>query len=311
MKQPSAKKRVLTRRRLKEWELNPFLFSFWQRLFHFERFEFLFSLAIPLLKITGIYNKGLANARNIRMHQIHLKLERLPSAFDGYRILFLSDLHADSNKPAIRRLIESVQNLSFDLVLLGGDYRFRIKGIMEKALNIVHELLGALQAKDGIFAVLGNHDPWESIESMEAMGIRMLVNEASPIQRDGQTLWILGLDDAHFFESDDFKRASQTVPKDAFRLVLCHSNDALIHIPANQCDLFLSGHTHGGQICLPIVGAPLIHSRMPRFMARNYWQYKGIHGITTTGVGTSGLPIRFNCPGEFVIIELHKAKSNH
>lgn len=307
MYQLPAKKRVLTKRRLKEWELNPFLFSFWQRLFHFERFEFLFSLAIPLLKLSGIYQKGLANAQNIRMHQIHLKLKRLPSAFDGYRILFLADLHADSNEPVIRRLKKNLQNLPFDLVLLGGDYRFRIKGIMKKALSIVLELLDNLHPKDCILGVLGNHDPWKSIEAMEAMGIRMLVNEAFSIERNGQSLWILGLDDAHFFESDDFERANQTVPQDAFRLVLCHSNDALMHIPPNQCDLFLSGHTHGGQIRFPVIGPLIIHSRFPRFMAQNYWQYKGIQGITTTGVGTSGLPIRFNCPGEFVVLELHKA----
>lgn len=302
----STKKRVITKRRLKEWELNPFLFSFWERLFHFERFEFIFSLAIPFLKWTGILQKGYLNALNIRMHYISLSFKKLPPEFDGYRILFISDLHADKNQETVRRLAQQIAQLEFDLILLGGDYRFKIKGITDRALHSLQELRKNLKAKDGIYAVLGNHDPWEIIDSIEELGIQMLVNESVSIERNGQEIWLLGLDDAHFFQSDDFARANENVPEEAFRLVLCHSNDALLRIPSEKCDLFLSGHTHGGQICFPFIGPLLVHSRMPRYMARNLWMYKGIIGITTTGVGTSGLTIRFNCPGEFVIITLKK-----
>ncbi len=301
-----AKKRVQSKRRLKEWEQNPFLFTFWQRLFHFERFEFLFSLFIPLLKQSGIYSLGRAQALNIRMHQIHLKFKNLPSVFHGYRMLFIADLHADFNEAVIERLGQEIGNLNFDLILFGGDYRFKIKGFTDNAMNILEKLVKNLNANDGIFGVLGNHDPWESIETLEAMGIRMLINESYPIRRNGQTVWLMGLDDAHFFASDDFSRADQGIPEEAFRLVFCHSNDALLHIPPDRCDLFLSGHTHGGQICFPLIGPLLVHSRLPRKMAKDYWQYNGIRGITTSGVGTSGLPIRFNCPGEYVIIELQK-----
>ncbi|NOX89231.1 MAG: metallophosphoesterase [Calditrichaeota bacterium] len=306
---PELKKRVKTRRRLKEWELNPFLFSFWQRLFHFEHIEYLFSLAVPLLKITGIYRRGYRNARRIRSHHVFLSFPNLPQAFNGYRILFISDLHADGNREIIRDFSAFISGLEFDLVILGGDYRFKIRGLTDHSLKQLEELVQNLKAKDGILGVLGNHDPWEIIRPLEKMGIRMLINESVKISRDGKNIWILGLDDAHFFESDDFTTAVNGIPASAFRVVVCHSNDALLHIPPDQCEFFLSGHTHGGQICFPVFGPLIVHSRMPRFMAANLWKFNGITGFTTTGVGTSGVPLRFNCPGEFAIIELRAESS--
>ncbi len=298
-------KRVNTKRRLREWEMNPFLFSFWQRMFHFERFEFLFSLAIPLLKISGLYKRGFKNSVNLRAHYLHFSHPLIPGSFDGYRILFVSDLHADKNQQAMERLLTLVQNLEFDLFLLGGDYRFKIHGLYEHALNYIERMLKTIKVKEGVYGVLGNHDPFDVVEPLEKMGVTTLLNEAVKLERKNQRIWLIGLDEAHFFENDDFNRAAKNVPQNEFRLVLCHSNDALLNIPPAGCHLFLSGHTHGGQICFPLIGPLTVHSRMPRHLASNFWRFNQIEGFTTTGVGTSGVPLRFNCPGEFVVIELH------
>jgi predicted MPP superfamily phosphohydrolase len=301
------KQKANSRRRLKEWELNPFLFSFWQRLFHFELYEYLFSFTIPFFKLLGLYHRGFQNALNIRARYLYLRFANLPEAFDGFRILFIADLHADRNQQVMERLIRQLKNFQFDLVLLGGDYRFKIKGLYEKAIEQIRPLKQNVDSIYGWYAVLGNHDPLEIIEPMEELGIHFLVNENIKIDRNGQAIWLIGLDEEHYFESANFAQASQGVPQNAFSIVLTHANDALLKMPANSCDLFLCGHTHGGQICFPFIGPLLVHSRLPRNMANGLWNYRGITGFTTCGVGTSGLPLRFNCPGEYTIIKLKSA----
>ncbi len=304
MKIDYLKHRTNSKRRLKEWELNPFLFSFWQRLFHFERYEYLFSLAIPFLKLSGLYKRGFQHALNIRAHYLYLSFTDLPPAFKGFKILFMSDLHADRNQQIAERLIRDLKNLSIDAVLLGGDYRFKLKGFFDKAIEPLKELKENINVRDGWYAVLGNHDPFEIIDPLERMGIHFLINENVELKRNGQSIWLIGLDEEHYFENADYQKASLGIPEESFRIILSHANDALFKIPPNNGQLFLCGHTHGGQICFPFIGPLLVHSRLPRSMANGLWQFNGILGFTTTGVGTSGLPLRFNCPGEFVIIEL-------
>jgi len=135
-----------------------------------------------------------------------------------------------------------------------------------------------------------------------------LVNENTEIKKNGQSIRLIGLDEEHYFENADYTKASRGIPREEFKIVLTHANDALLKMPPNSCNLFLCGHTHGGQICLPLIGPILVHSRLPRHMAKGIWNYNGITGFTTCGVGTSGLPLRFNCPGEFAIIELNPSK---
>ncbi len=304
----NSTKRTNSKRRLKEWELNPFLFSFWQRLFHFERFEFLFPLIFPLLRLSGLFRVGFQQALAIRAHYLYLYFKDLPAAFDGYRLLFLSDLHADRNQAIMERLIQNLQNQQFDLVLLGGDYRFRIRGLFDRAMEPLQTLKNQVYSKDGWLAVLGNHDPFDMIAPLEQQGIHVLVNESKPLFRGKDTLWIVGLDEEHYFENADFTKATQSIPPNSFKIVVTHANDALLKMPAQACQLFLCGHTHGGQICFSGLGPLMVHSRLPRRLAAGVWKFNGITGFTTTGVGTSGLPVRFNCPGEFVIVTLKRSQ---
>lgn len=299
------KTRVKTNRRLKEWELHPFFFSNWKRYFHFEKYETVFGMLKPLLQITGLYKRGYRNASNPHINLVEFNLPDLPPAFEGLRILFVSDLHIDGNPVLADKFIELIKNVPTDLVILGGDYRFKIKGTQQNVINLISKMVSSLDAGMGIFGVLGNHDSWEMLECLEQTGIRFLVNESVSISRQGQRIWLSGVDDAHYFRGDDLNKTLQNVPLQEFKILISHSNDILNRHGFPEFDLVLCGHTHGGQINFPLIGPLLVHSKLPRKFAAGAWTYKNIPGFTTRGLGTSGLPVRFNCPPEIVLIKLN------
>ncbi len=164
-------------------------------------------------------------------------------------------------------------------------------------------IVDSLQCEHGILAVLGNHDFIEMVPGLEAMGIRILLNEAVPIRRNGEVIWIAGVDDPHFYEAHNLKKTFQEVPRREFKVLLAHSPE-LVEDAANfMVDYYLCGHTHGGQICLPR-GIPVItNATCSRKYVSGPWKYQKMAGYTSRGTGSSGLTVRFFCPPE---ITLHR-----
>jgi len=146
----------------------------------------------------------------------------------------------------------------------------------------------------------------------EEAGLIMLINESWPIERNGEKIWIVGVDDPHYYKMADTRQAFRDVPEEAFTIFLAHSPEKYKQAARFQSRLYLCGHTHGGQICLPepLKRGPLLtNSRAPRFTASGLWQYQGMTGYTSRGAGASSIPLRFNCPGEITVITLRKDKS--
>jgi uncharacterized protein len=127
------------------------------------------------------------------------------------------------------------------------------------------------------------------VPDLEAMGIRMLLNECAPIMRGGATIYLAGIDDAHFYRVDNIKKAASGIPHEAFSILLSHSPEIY-----RDFDLLLSGHTHGGQICLPVSIPLTLGSILPRRFGAGAWQYHNMAGYTSTGVGSSIVPVRIN-----------------
>jgi predicted MPP superfamily phosphohydrolase len=142
------------------------------------------------------------------------------------------------------------------------------------------------------------------IKPLERLGITMLINESVEIQVGTDSMWILGLDDPHYYECDDYPKANRDVPAEAFRIVLVHTTGSLPKLVAQPVNLYFCGHTHAGQIRLPIIGAPITHSRLKGQYVYGPWQYQHIQGYTTSGAGTSGIPVRYNTRSEIVVITL-------
>jgi hypothetical protein len=155
-----------------------------------------------------------------------------------------------------------------------------------------------------VLGILGNHDCADIAVRLEELGVRMLINEAAPLGSTHEPLWVLGVDDPHFYGCDDLKEATRDVPAQGFKLLLAHTPELYEDAAAAGIDLYLTGHTHAGQIRVPGIGALAQLAECPRQFAWGHWRHKSMHGHTTSGVGCSLVPVRFHCPPEMVIIEL-------
>ncbi|MCP4455116.1 MAG: metallophosphoesterase [Planctomycetes bacterium] len=276
--------------------------------FHFENLPALIDLLDWGLTVTCLKPLGIRQALEVRLETVDISLARLPEAWDGTRLLFLSDLHIDGNEPLVERIMACIQALEYDVCCLGGDYGFGWHGSPSRANELISEIATQLVRCSPVYGILGNHDCYHMGQCLEQAGVTMLVNEAVRLEREGEPLYVVGLDDGHYFGADDIEQAMETVPPDACTLLLAHTPELHKKGRAAHCDLCLSGHTHGGQVCLP-GGIHLVTSAsVPRRMIKGPWQSGAMTGYTSRGAGTSGLPIRYSCPPEITLIKLNTTK---
>lgn len=256
------------------------------------------------LQLVGLYRRGRANALRPVLRELRLEFPNLPSSLDGFRLLHLSDFHINGVDGLAEVLAESVASLPVDLCVLTGDYRFDIGGPCDEVYRRMRHILSAVRSRHGILGILGNHDCADIALELETMGVQMLINEAAPVGPSDAPLWVIGVDDPHFFGCDDLRQAAQDVPEQGFKLLLTHTPEMFREASAAGMDLYLSGHTHAGQIRLPGIGAVMQMADCPRQYAFGHWRYQGMQAYTTAGVGCSMLPVRFGCPPEIVVIQL-------
>jgi len=277
---------------------------------HSRKFWQLFKLLIKLfgavLKLTGLDQRGRRNALDIRLTRLDLTFPDLPTAFDGFTILQLTDLHVDALPGVMAAAQVHAAAVEVDLCVLTGDYRYRVRGPHKQILPGMRELVAAVRARHGICAILGNHDCADMVPAFEALGITMLVNESLSLERAGDAIHLTGTDDVHYFYSEAARAALDAAPN-GFKIALVHSPELADAAAGSGCQLYLTGHTHGGQICLPGGRPILTHLSCVRRYARGLWRHGGMQGYTSTGVGISALPVRFNNRGEVVLITLHRA----
>ncbi|AUC94346.1 MULTISPECIES: metallophosphoesterase [Bradyrhizobium] len=256
------------------------------------------------LKLAGLHGRARRNADRVEVRRNLVTSTRLPTAFDGFSILQLSDLHADISQGAMRHLMDIVRYIDCDICVLTGDYRGKTFGAFEQSLALMRDVCARI--KRPLYGILGNHDSIRMTPALEAMGIRMLFNEQEPITRDGATIHLAGIDDAHFYRTDDIPRAATAIPRDAFSVLLAHTPESYREAAASGFDLMLSGHTHGGQLCLPGGVAIKLEARLPRRMGRGAWRFGELAGYTSAGAGTSLAPVRLNCPAEITLHMLRR-----
>lgn len=271
-------------------------------LFHLENWYSVHGWIRGGMRLLGLHGRGVRNALDIRCVTHEVSCPRLPPALDGFRILQLSDLHIDIGPQFQHALLEAVRRVEYDLVVLTGDYRFRTFGDIEPALRGLEALRAQLRGE--VYAVLGNHDSIRMVPAMEQMGIRLLLNESSAVGRGPERFHLVGIDDAHFFGVDSLEKALNGVPLDAMTVLLSHTPEVYRQAAHAAVDLMLSGHTHGGQICLP-GGYPItLDARLPRSFGRGAWRYGQMTGYTSPGAGSSIVGLRLNCPPEITVHRL-------
>ena len=272
--------------------------------FHIENWYSFHSLIRNTLKLTGLYWRGRKNSERVQVRHNPVRLPGLPACFDGFTLLHISDMHVDMNSGAMLRLIELLQDIDYDICVLTGDYRGATFGSFKETLEGIAQVRAHI--KKPVYGVLGNHDSIQMVPGLEDMGIRMLLNESVIIEYGDEHFHLVGIDDAHYFRVDNIEKATAEVPHHECSVLLSHTPEIYRLAAHADFDLMLSGHTHGGQICLPGSIPITIDSKLPRSMASGPWIYKRMTGYTSVGVGSSVVPVRFNCPPE---ITLHHLQS--
>jgi uncharacterized protein len=256
------------------------------------------------LRLSGLYGRAQRNARTLQVRHHPVVIPTLPRAFEGFRILQLSDLHVDMEIRNTHAIAERVRDLEYDLCVLTGDYRARTFGPIDAVLTGMTSI--RRQLKDPVYGILGNHDTLRLVPGLEDLGIRLLLNESVVIERAGESLHLAGIDDAHYYQVHSIDRASSKIPEDAASILLSHTPEIYRLAAHAGFNLMLSGHTHGGQICLP-GGIPIVwDARCPRAMASGSWRYRDLIGYTSVGAGTSVVNARLNCPPEVTLHELRR-----
>lgn len=261
-------------------------------LFHIENWFALHVVIRLVLRLTGLYGRGRRNALNIQVREHDLPIFGLPSAFDGFTVLQLSDLHLDMNEEFPHVLCERVRALEYDCCVMTGDFRYLTAGPHEPALEGLARLRASL--KDEVYGILGNHDSIRMVPAMEAMGVRMLLNESVALERRGARVYLAGVDDPHYFRVDNIEKACRDIPADGVSLLLAHTPEVYRQAAHAGFDAMLCGHTHGGQICLPGGRPVMTNAACPRRVCRGAWRYHRMQGYTSVGAGSSVVDVRFN-----------------
>jgi hypothetical protein len=231
----------------------------------------------------------------------------LPAGFDGFRIAQVSDVHHSSLVSAaeVRRVVELANSARADLVALTGDYTTASRKYVEPCA----EILAGLAAPHGVWAVLGNHDhhtdPLLTRRALAARKINLLDNANTRLRRGGDELQLAGVGDWSW-NDNDWGRAFAGVDRGSPTVLLSHQPSVLDRPETEGVSLILSGHTHGGQVSLPLVGTPVAHMNEFKYV-RGRFERGATQLYVTRGTGTIGLPLRFGARPEIAVLRLRRA----
>ena len=245
------------------------------------------------------------------VNTIPIVLERLPAAFDGFRIAQLSDIHFDQfmTPEYLESVVKLVNAQKPDVVMLTGDYVGRDGGQSRQSLDAAEQcaaILSRLQSPLGSFAVLGNHDCWAGADAVceivNAAHIQVMRNQAHTLERHGARLHLAGVDDvtAGLARAD---KALRGVPQEECCVAAVHEPDFADELRKFAVDFQISGHSHGGQIRLPGVGAVVLPA-LARKYSKGAYRIGQLQLYTNSGLGVIGVPMRLLCPPEVSLFEL-------
>lgn len=252
----------------------------------------------------GAFYATRVEPRWVQITRLALVIPRLPLAFDGLRLVQLSDLHCGMAPVAeLEAALNLAQSLQPDLFVLTGDY------VVDDAASVfaLVPALSSLRAPHGVWAVLGNHDYWSDVrvvkQGLTQAGVSVLVNQGVMLTRGTANLYLAGVDDG-WSGQPNLAEALAACPAEVPALVLWHEPDLADETARDRrAVLQLSGHTHGGQVRLPGVGA-LALPRLGRKYDMGLYQVGGMWHHTNRGLGCVRLPVRFNCPPEITELTL-------
>jgi hypothetical protein len=256
--------------------------------------------------LTHVARAALTEPYMLSIEHKRIELNRLPQAFDGFRVVQLSDIHHGpfSNREQIEQAVDTANRLKPDIIALTGDYISKERHYAAPCA----EMLGRLKARHGVFAVLGNHDHWVDAalitDLFRAEGITVLINEGMRFAKNGEAFWLAGVDDT-MVGLEDISLALAGARADEMKLLLAHNPVVLRRAARASVDLVLSGHTHGGQVA--IRGERSASGKVRRRLLKGLGRQGNTQIYINRGLGTVVLPIRYGCPPEISLLELRSS----
>lgn len=242
----------------------------------------------------------------IRVNHYKVPVPHLPQAFAGFRIVHLSDLHYGPLQPllTVKYSVWRANRLPRDIIVCTGDYVLETNA--HKKIDGIWPMLSKLQAPEGVYSVLGNHDHWadteRSLEWLDRTG-QNLRGKKVAFERAGEKLWLAGGGDL-WEDHIDFDALLADIPESDCRIVLAHNPDSADTDFNERIDLMISGHTHGGQFVLPFFGPPWNPVKNKTYTSGLKKSKNGLLIFISKGIGWGTFPVRFNCFPEIAVLEL-------
>jgi len=256
-----------------------------------------------LALLTLIYSY--LEAQFIRVRRDTVFVKNLPPSFDRFTIIHLSDLHSSRFGVREKRLCRILRELNGDLVVFTGDFKARKTTNEQKVAEILQRITACARSSFGMLGVLGNKDSPGMVEGIEKGGIELLSGRVKRLSLGNDALWIAGID------SLPLRQATRTLlsvtalmPENGFKILLSHGPDVMPLARALGYALILCGDTHGGQIRLPLIGAPVVKSAISRRYCRGIVRESGSVLCVSIGIGTCAFPLRLFCPPEVRLLTL-------
>jgi len=274
----------------------------------------LFLAMVFLISVAALcWYSFLFEPNNIKIKRITVEIKNLPKLFDKTKIVQLTDFHSHNFGKREKEVLEIVGRLNPDFIFITGDFVDQTTEDIDSCQEFWQELSKQRQGK--IFGVLGNHEYWNrNINSnslknlLEESGIIILSNENKKISKDDEYFYLIGVDDPST-GNDDLKKSNERDRKNIPKILLAHSPDIINDLDSlekEKIDLILAGHTHGGQVKIPFLRPFWTPTKNRGKYASGLFKIGSIYLYVNRGIGTTVLPIRFNCPPEIAVIELKK-----
>ncbi len=235
-----------------------------------------------------------------------IPVPNLPEAFSGFRIVQVTDLHYGLLVPLalVRNVIARVNDIPGDLVVCTGDFVHEKRATGQ--IEAVWPLVAKLHSPSGILSVLGNHDHWADTERSQYWLTRTgqdLRHKVTFIEREGSRLWFAGAGDL-WEDHRNLDEVLSGIPATDCRIVLAHNPDTADTGFSSRVDLMVTGHTHGGQVDIPLIGTPVLPVRNKTYSSGLKKSPKGMSVFISRGIGWAVCPVRFNCLPEIAVLEL-------
>ncbi|MCM1982844.1 metallophosphoesterase [Lyngbya confervoides] len=268
------------------------------------------ALLLGLMSVACLFYAAVLEPNWLEIKALEVTLPHLPAAFEGYRLVHLTDIHADAwmTPKRLEKLVQQVNHQNPDLVVLTGDFVTNQAEVYGPTLM----QLAALRATDKAIAVLGNHDVWSNrplvAQTLQAAGVKVLENSLVVIEHQGQSLVVGGIGDV-WTGRDRLEDLLQQLPTAGCQILLVHEPDfAHQSAPTEKFDLQLSGHSHGGQVKIPLLGAPKLPPYGQDYPFGRY-QVGTMIQYTGRGVGMVRPRVRLNARPELTVLTLHAGAS--